>query len=428
MSHIRMVDGRHRYGLLAIAMGVLTTLPRLLQGVEATPHEDGKASFSERVVAGGADDFVTVRHLRIKGSQRQIGKKLAEIAKDRHRVTLQKTEQPLLRARAEFYRRHYPMHLERGAGVADAFGLRVPESEFDTMMLWFNMEPHTSCSTVYYPGAYTATGHALLSRNYDFSTGTFAELLGGKPPAGARPMNADAYVMEIYPDVGHPSLYICAYDLLTGAMDGVNAAGVTVALLADGEAGRSSDRLMTPQAGLNQLELPRYVLETCADVDEAKAALMAAKQYYLFIPAHFIIGDRSGRSFIWEYGAAHNREYVSDGGGKPQVITNHSVYAYKGIEQVPKDSEASSTYARFIRMQKAIENTQGKHSLEVIKSTNECVRAVENPAFGPPDRTLWHALYDCQDLTLDVDFYLGEGRSPDEPHRRSGYLKFRLER
>ena len=37
--------------------------------------------FAERIVAGGPDDFMTVRHLRFRGSQREIGKKLAEIAK-----------------------------------------------------------------------------------------------------------------------------------------------------------------------------------------------------------------------------------------------------------------------------------------------------------------------------------------------------------
>ncbi len=40
--------------------------------------------FAERIVAGGPDDFMTVRHLRFRGSQCEIGKKLAEIAKSRN--------------------------------------------------------------------------------------------------------------------------------------------------------------------------------------------------------------------------------------------------------------------------------------------------------------------------------------------------------
>jgi len=416
---------RHRNRFFTLTSIVLLALSRLSYA-EAPPQSANGFSFSETVVAGGPNDFITVRHVRLNGSQREIGKKLGEIAKQRHGVVLPKPEPAILRARQEFYRRNYPMHLDRGAGVADAFGLPFPQTDSDTLMLWFNMEPPVACSTVFYPGAYTESGHVTLSRNYDFTTGTFAELLGGKPPVGVRRMNADAYVMEVYPDKGIPSLYVCAYDLLSGAMDGINAAGLTVALLADGEAARGTDRLMTVQPGLNQLELPRFLLETCSNVDEAKVALMAAKQYYLFIPAHFIIGDRSGQSFVWEYGPAHNREYVTEGGGKPQIVTNHSLYPYKSFRDFPRSDSVGSTYGRYIRMQNSIEKAAGKCTLADIKSTNDRVRALDSADSGHPERTLWHALYDCQDVTLDVDFYLGEPPSSGEPERRSGYLKFRL--
>lgn len=54
----------------------------------------------------------------------------------------------------------------------------------------------------------------------------------------------------------------------------------------------------------------------------------------------------------------------------------------------------------------------------------DCVRAA-GP--GPlPTRTLWHAVYDCHDKSLDIDFYLGESGASEE-ERRSGYLHFQLE-
>jgi hypothetical protein len=319
------------------------------------------------------------------------------------------------------------MHYERGAGVAESFGISFLESERDPFLLWFNMAA-PGCSTVFYPGAFTASGHATLSRNYDFSTGTFAEMLGGEAPKGARPMDADAYVMEVHPDEGYASLYVCAYDLLSGALDGINSAGLTVALLADEESVGETYRASSVQAGLNQLEVPRLLLETCADVDEAKAALLQQRQYCLFLPAHFIVGDRSGRSFVWEYGDAHDRTHVTEGGGKPQVVTNHALYRYKSTDEFPKPCAPGSSYGRYLRMQSAIGDLKDKCTLDEMKRINDGVRATGSEGSRAPNRTLWHALYDCEDRTLDVDFYLGEAPSPGGGERRSGYLKFRLER
>ena len=45
------------------------------------PALAGGLSFSEKQVAGGPSDFMTVRHIKMAGGNRDIGKKLAEIAK-----------------------------------------------------------------------------------------------------------------------------------------------------------------------------------------------------------------------------------------------------------------------------------------------------------------------------------------------------------
>ena len=393
------------------------------------PALAGGLSFSEKQVAGGPSDFMTVRHIKMVGGNRDIGKKLAEIAKNRHAVTLRTTDPTTLRARRDFYRRNYPDHFERSKGVAEAFGLTLETSNVDSMELPFNLELTAGCSTVYYPPQYTESGHPILSRNYDFSTGTFAEILGLPFKPTARAMTADIYVMEVYPDQGYSSLYLCAYDLLGGCIDGINSAGLTVAILAVDEGPQMRDPAVTAQAGLNEIEVTRFLLDTCTTVDEAKAALMATKQYYSFIPCHYIIGDRSGRSFIWEYSAGHNREYVIDGDGRPQIITNHPIYKYKSVDELPKQEPGGGSFYRFRRMHEEIAKVGGKHSLENIKHTNYCVRAVESsaPQGRKRHRTLWHSIYDVRDLTLQVDFYLGEGSSADAVSRRSGYLAFRLE-
>ena len=43
----------------------------------------------------------------------------------------------------------------------------------------------------------------------------------------------------------------------------------------------------------------RYLLETCATVDEARDAIDRASFYYCLVPCHYIIGDRNGDSFIF---------------------------------------------------------------------------------------------------------------------------------
>ncbi len=151
---------------------------------------------------------------------------------------------------------------------------------------------------------------------------------------------------------------------------------------------------------------------------------MATKQYYSFIPCHYIIGDRSGKSFIWEYSAGHNREYITDGSGQPQIITNHPIYKYKSVDELPKQEPGGGSYYRFRRMHEEIAKIGAKHSLENIKHTNSCVRATEPavPNGRKPNRTLWHSIYDVRDLTVQVDFYLGEGTSEEAEHAAPGTL------
>lgn len=416
--------------LLLVAAGAIGLCrPRAFAADDAKTTPSGALDFSEKVVAGGPTDFMTVRHVKMAGSNSEIGKELAEIAKTRHAVTLRATDPTALRARRDFYRRNYPNHFERASGVAEAFGLTLETANVDSMELPFNLELSAGCSTVYYPPSYTESGHPILSRNYDFTTGTFAEIVGMPPNPKSRAMTADVYVMEVYPDKGYPSLYLCAYDLLGASLDGINSAGLTVALLAVDEGPQPPDAAVIVQAGLNEIEVPRFLLDTCATVDEAQSALMAVKQYYGFIPCHYIIGDRSGESFIWEFSAGHNREYVTNGGGRPQIITNHPIYRYKNADELPKQESGGGSFYRFRRMQEEIAKVGGKNSLDHIKQTNFCVRATTQPASQgrKPLRTLWHSIYDCQDLTLQVDFYLGEGLSTEAASHRSGYLAFKLE-
>ena len=382
-------------------------------------------------MAGGPNDFMIVRHVRMRGTNRDIGRKIAEIAKQRHGARPDSADPLVLRTRRDFYKRNYPTHYARAAGAAEAFDLTLDTANVDCTTVYINMGPPPGCSTVYYPSAYTEMGHSILSRNYDFTTATWAEIIGLPPPKGARAMTADVYVTELYPDDGYPSLFITPYDLLGGCMDGINSKGLSVALLADDVSSDKAEPAMNLQAGLSEIEVTRFLLDTCATVDEAKSALMSVKQYYSFLLCHYIIGDRSGNSFVWEYSAAHNREYITDGGGKPQAITNHLLCKHPTLENLPKEESPGSTFNRLRRLYEEVEKAGGKHSLETIKKTNAAVAVDPQCSQARPGRsvgrTLWHAIYDSQDLSLQADFYLGEDPDAANKQKRSGYVRFQLQ-
>src|SRR4029077_5635545 len=113
---------------------------------------------------------------------------------------------------------------------------------------------------------------------------------------------ARPYVIEMYPDRGYPSIALYSYDLLSGVLDGINSEGLTVALLADDElATKFRLEPAGPGAvGLGGLQTLRLLLDTCANVQEAKETLLLTKQYYEFIQVHYLIADRQGQSFVWE--------------------------------------------------------------------------------------------------------------------------------
>ena len=89
-----------------------------------------------------------------------------------------------------------------------------------------------ACTVAYYPPPLTACGTGVLSRNYDFTTGTFR---GQKPPLGQLAATARPYVLELHPDSGYATLALVSYNLLGSVLDGINSEGLAVALLADDE-------------------------------------------------------------------------------------------------------------------------------------------------------------------------------------------------
>jgi hypothetical protein len=418
---------RGRGLVLAVSFVALSTLGR------ADDQGGGKRAIrQDRVVAGGLKDFQEVRHLVLAGTNEAIGEALATLARDRYQIKPEASPDPFrTRVQRRYLEKNYPILAERMRGVAAAFGKRPDDDTWDFSGLSYLVSPPGGCSVVYFPPGMTADGRGVVSRNYDFSTGT---LRGAQPGRGELAATARPYVIEMHPDRGYASLAICSYDLLSGVLDGINSEGLTVTLLADDEiTSKFPHEPAEGGVGLGSLQVPRMLLDTCATVEEAKEALLLNKQFYEFIQVHYLIADRHGKAFVWEYSPTRNREYILENPGKPLITTNFSLHRHLEGKSLPSAKHAKDICGRYCALAERIAAAPGKVTVEAIKETHKAADITAPPAvFGgrPPIRTLWHALYVPERRAVQVSFYLRDEADPAQKDKvrivRSEYLEFVL--
>jgi len=401
-------------------------MPITLVALAAALAAAGPA-FEERVVAGGgAGDFMEVRHAVLRGTSFEIGKKLAEIAKERFGSGPSASrDRTVTRAQREFLARNWPAQLERMRGVA-AFHAGDPDDDAtDYSSLPYLLGPPGGCSVFFVPPSRMKGGAGVLSRNYDFTTGTIDGRAASKdaPACTSRPI-----VLETHPTGGaFSSIAVVSYDLLGAAIDGINSEGLAVALLADDEVTSrfTTEPTREPAVGLCEIEVPRFLLDTCATAKEARAALLATRQYYSFVPCHYIVADRHGDSFVFEWSPVRNRAHVIDGGGAPQISTNFMLHLHPPAKGLPEESAPYGNFARYAAIAASI---GGREPLGLDDIRDSAARVAAREKAGPDrpaGRTLWHALYFPEARKVEIDFYLGEG-GDDGRGRRSGYVEFAL--
>jgi hypothetical protein len=413
---------------LAVGLAVLPS-----DGVAQGKRADAPAIKQDRVIAGGPKDFMEVRHVILKGSNEDIGRALASLARERYQTKpLPSSDRLRTRVQRRYIQQHFPILFERMRGVAAAFGQRLDDDSQNFSGLAYLARLRFGCSVVYYPPGTTATGTGIVSRNYDFTTGT---LMGTRPPPGELAATARPYLVEMHPERGFASLALYSYDLLSGVLDGINSEGLTVSLLADDELMQKFPMEPAGQdaVGLGVLQTLRLLLDTCADVDEAKQVLLMTKQYYEFIPVHYLIADRHGKAFVWEYSHTRNREHIIENPGKPLITTNFSLHRHLEGKGPPSAAKAKAVCARYCTLAERLAGQSGKLTAESIKETHRLVDAVRPAPKASPraaGRTLWHALYFPEERKVQVSFYLRDEADPDRPGQvrvvRSPYLEFTL--
>ncbi len=373
----------------------------------------------ERIVAGGRDDLLVVHHLSLRGSNRAIGRYLGEIARGRYGAAPAAGDPSRARVHHEWMRRHDPIAFERARGLAEAFGVDGADEGREPCAL-APASTWAGCGIAWLPPRSTARSRPLLSRTFDAA---LAPPRQGVPPIGC------PYLLELHPDEGHASLAMVTLDFL-GAVEGVNAQGLAVAMAVDEEAraDRAFQPAAAPAAGLDELHVVRYLLDGCATAAEARDALRTTQRCFTAAPAHYVVADRRGDAFAFEPGPSPSQACIVEAEGRPLVLTNHPLRRYPSDRGLPGEDGPAGTYARYRRLRSALAELAAPYRREDVRALG--ARGFEE---GPPAgalRTLWHAVYDLGEGALEVSFLLRDGPGAARPGTRetgrTAYLPFRL--
>ena len=140
----------------------------LLLSIMVLPVGAQDLEYKETVIAGGLDKFIEVRHVILKGSNFEIGRKIGEIARRDGVRIMPSKDKVLNRTKREYMADSYPILYERMKGVAVSFGLNIADDSYDFTGLSQPQMTPPGCSVTFYPAEHTENGHNILSRNYDF--------------------------------------------------------------------------------------------------------------------------------------------------------------------------------------------------------------------------------------------------------------------
>jgi hypothetical protein len=379
-------------------------------------------SVTSEIVAGSSTGFMAVRHVTASGSQVEIGRALARHAGLTYGWTPAPADRVKARARRLWFARHWPQHLARMQGAADALGLDLEADEVYLDGLT-GIPTGSACSASYYPPASTVDGRPVLGRNYDFFTTSASELFalmaGGPVPEGDEPpMSSRPYVLTSVPEDG-PATTLLTMSELDGCMEGINEHGLAVALLIADAESASAPVDAGPQVGLASTQLPRFLLDTCATAAEALDTLLAAKQYDLGIPLHYLVADRSGDAFVWERGPGGDEHAVRTDGAL--CVTNHLVHRHRDPADLPEDNaQTMLTYQRYRTISERSAGTA--LSGERLREALDAVRVDAATDTPYPIRTLWRTVFDLERNTMATQFYLSD--AADGAPRYSPELEF----
>ena len=104
---------------------------------------------------------MNVRYANLEGTNREIGRKLAEMIIKNHSNSNEATKSDdisMSKQRMNYFTHNYPLIVERAKGVADSFGIDYENPLYDCFSLPYNnldMSKEFGCSSIYFSPAST---------------------------------------------------------------------------------------------------------------------------------------------------------------------------------------------------------------------------------------------------------------------------------
>jgi hypothetical protein len=126
---------------------------------------------------------------------------------------------------------------------------------------------------------------------------------------------------------------------------------------------------------------------------------------------HIQIIEKSGNSFIYEVSPEDYSEHFVYNNGKPQVITNHSVYANPDISNIPISTNPYDSFNRYRRLTQFVNAhkdkfvlTEGWQAIDLVVGAVQ--EATELKDTKIPLRTFYQILVDNEEKSMKIRFYL----------------------
>lgn len=262
-----------------------------------------------------------------------------------------------------------PDLLEEMRGIAEGGGYDELAVRFRSLAV--GVVP--SCTVVAVSGAHTVHGRPLFGRNYD------------------GPEHSRFTLYRTYPSRGLSHIGCCGYNLLVGREDGLNEAGLAIAVA--GVEGHYTSR-----PGVWDHIPVRSVLEQCRTADEAVELIQALPHLRA---KSFLVADAAGAVAAIE--AAQEGLAVVRPKKGLGAVTNHFVTqemrAYCAEEKIPSNSaQRLATARRWLDAGARRGSVTGQELEDLLSSTDEGVRSQLGAGFA----TVWSWVAELGERRFDL--------------------------
>jgi hypothetical protein len=346
------------------------------------------------VVERLSDRFTVPKSLAIQGTPHDIGLTIGHIARQAGRPLPLASDagRELNRQIIELYRRIYPQHLDVVAGIAAVSGSSLDDVDMIEMeygyfsRLWWGLLRYESFVSLTDFGRYGDTGptpgcsvasffvgsHQIVGRNFDNASDEPHYL-------------ATTQMNGTYKALGH-----VVYSLTHWAVDGFNERGLSINTATNGEEYFWQEPYPRQPAVFSG-HMARIVMDTCATVDEALQLIGSVRVWFPNEGLHWLIADASGKAVVVEFDL-NRRMVVLDRSGPYELMTNTALQ--KG------DAYVSGVCVRFRTAQPRLEG-----GLSGTAEMLDLLRSIR-PTGAYPYRTLWTAVMDLSDRSLEMHYRL----------------------